>query len=43
VVKKNTTGNEELGACIAKTVRGMRFDPSVTATVDEWAWVVSGE
>jgi hypothetical protein len=43
VVKKNTTGNDELGNCIAKTVRGMRFDPSVTATVDEWAWVVSGE
>jgi hypothetical protein len=43
VVKKNTTGNPELGECIAKVVRGMRFDASVTATVDEWAWVVSGQ
>lgn len=43
VVKKNTTGNEELGNCVAKTVRSMRFDESVTATVDEWAWVVSGQ
>lgn len=43
VVKENTTGNDELGTCIAKVIRLTRFDPSVTATVDEWAWVVSGQ
>lgn len=42
-VVKNTSGSEELGGCIAKTVRSLRFDASVTATVDEWAWVVSGQ
>lgn len=42
-VTKNTSGSEELGGCIAKTVRSLRFDASVTATVDEWAWVVSGQ
>lgn len=42
-VVKNTTDNAELGACMMKTVRALRFDASVTATVDEWAWVVSGQ
>ncbi|GDX78624.1 hypothetical protein LBMAG42_04350 [Deltaproteobacteria bacterium] len=42
-VTKNTTGNDELGTCIAKAVRTMRFDESFTGTVDEYAWVVSGQ
>lgn len=42
-VTKNTSGSEELGACIAKAVRGMRFDASFSGTIDEWAWVVSGQ
>lgn len=40
---KNSTGDDELGACITMVVRRMRFDPSVTTTVDEWRWVVAGD
>ncbi len=38
----NTTGDDELGACIVKAVRSMRFDPGFSGTVDEYAWVVKG-
>jgi len=43
VVKKNSTNDPDLGKCIEKAVRGMRFDAGVTASIDEWAWIVSGQ
>lgn len=42
-VVKNTTGDAALGDCIVKAVRGFRFDTGLTATVDEFPWVVSGQ
>ncbi len=42
-VVKNTTGDPALGECIVKAVRGFRFDAGLTATVDEFPWVVSGQ
>ncbi len=41
VTTKNTTGSDELAACIVKAVRSMRFDPDFEGHVDEYAWVVS--
>ena len=38
----NSTGSPELGACLLRVVQRTRFDASLTASVDEWAWVVSG-
>lgn len=42
-ITTNTTGDAELGACIVKAVRSMRFDPGFSGTVDEYAWVVTGQ
>ncbi len=42
-VVKNTTGDPALGECIVKAVRSFRFDAGLTATVDEFPWVVSGQ
>jgi hypothetical protein len=39
----NTTGDDALGGCVVAAVRGFRFDPTVTAEVAEFPWVVSGE
>ena len=39
----NTTGDVELGACIVKAVRSMRFDRGFSGTVDEYAWLVRGQ
>lgn len=39
----NTTGDDALGGCVVAAVRGFRFDLSVTATVAEFPWVVSGQ
>jgi hypothetical protein len=40
---KNTTGDDALGQCVVKAVRGFRFDESLTAEVAEFPWVVSGQ
>lgn len=42
-VVSNDTGSQSLGNCISNAVRGMRFDESLTATVDSFPWVLSGE
>ncbi len=38
----NSTGSADLGACVLRVVQRTRFDASLTASVEEWAWVVSG-
>jgi outer membrane biosynthesis protein TonB len=40
---KNTTGDDQLGQCVVKAVRLIRFDPGLTAEVAEFPWVVSGQ
>lgn len=40
---KNTTGNDQLGKCVVSAVRMFRFDPTLTAEVAEFPWVVSGQ
>ncbi|MDP2317272.1 MAG: AgmX/PglI C-terminal domain-containing protein [Pseudomonadota bacterium] len=40
---KNTTGDDALGQCVTRAVRGFRFDESLTASVAEFPWVVSGQ
>jgi hypothetical protein len=40
---KNSTGDDTLGQCITKSVRAFRFDETLTATVAEFPWVVSGQ
>ena len=42
-IVKNTTGDTALGECVARAVRGFRFDESLTAEVAEFPWVVSGQ
>lgn len=42
-ITRNTTGNAELGGCVVKAVRSMRFDPGFSGSIDEYAWVVSGQ
>lgn len=39
----NSTGDDVLGQCIVKSVRAFRFDPSLSAEVAEFPWVVSGQ
>lgn len=41
-ITSNSTKNDDLGQCVLRAVRSMRFDESFTGTVDEYAWVVSG-
>jgi len=41
-ITSNSTKNEELGACVLRTVRSLRFDEGYSGTIDEYAWVVSG-
>ncbi len=38
----NSTGSGDLGACVLRVVQRTLFDTSLTASVDQWAWVVSG-
>lgn len=40
---QNTTGNAELGGCVIKAVRSMRFDPEYSGVVEEYAWVIQGQ
>ena len=39
----NSTGDSTLGDCVVRAVRQLRFDESLTATVDEYPWVISGQ
>jgi hypothetical protein len=40
---KNSTGDDQLGQCVVRAVRAFRFDESLTAEVQEFPWVVSGQ
>lgn len=40
---KNSTGDDTLGKCITGAVRNFRFDESLTASVQEFPWVMSGQ
>ncbi|MES2638242.1 MAG: AgmX/PglI C-terminal domain-containing protein [Myxococcota bacterium] len=40
---KNSTGDAKLGQCIVGAVRMFRFDETLTAEVQEFPWVVSGQ
>ncbi|MDP2306380.1 MAG: AgmX/PglI C-terminal domain-containing protein [Pseudomonadota bacterium] len=40
---KNSTGDDTLGQCIVKSVRQFRFDETLTAEVQEFPWVMSGQ
>lgn len=42
-VVSNTTGNSQVGTCIATAIRAIRFDPELTAQVDEMPFAVSGQ
>lgn len=42
-VVSNTTGNSQVGTCIATAIRAIRFDPGLTAQVDEMPFAVSGQ
>ena len=42
-IVSNQTGDTALGDCVVRAVRGFRFDPSVTATVDQYTWIVSAQ
>lgn len=42
-VVDNSTGDAALGECIARAVRSLRFSEEVTATIDGYSWIVSGQ
>ncbi|HNH47823.1 MAG TPA: AgmX/PglI C-terminal domain-containing protein, partial [Myxococcota bacterium] len=42
-IVSNQTGDAALGDCVVRAVRAFRFDPSVTATVDQYTWIVSAQ
>jgi hypothetical protein len=42
-IVSNQTGDAALGECVVRAVRAFRFDPSVTATVDQYTWIVSAQ
>lgn len=42
-VVTNTTGNAQVGTCIANAIRSIRFDEGLTAQVDEMPFAVSGQ
>lgn len=42
-VVDNTTGNSQVGTCIAGAIRGIRFAEDLTATVAEYPFIVSGQ
>lgn len=42
-IVNNSTGDSDLGNCIIGAVRGFRFDSTVTATVGEYTFIVSGQ
>lgn len=39
----NQTGDAGLSDCVLRAVRSFRFDASVTATVDQYTWIVSAQ
>lgn len=39
----NDTGDAQLGACVTRAVRQLRFDPGLSAEVAELPWIVSGK
>lgn len=40
---ENGTNDSAVATCVVNAVRGMRFDETLTAEVDSYAWVLSGE
>jgi hypothetical protein len=39
---EDTTGDETAVKCTVQAVRAMRFDPTITTTVERFSWYLSG-
>jgi hypothetical protein len=39
---RNSTGDDPVGRCIVNAARSLRFDPGLTADVEEFSWIVRG-
>jgi len=37
----NTTGDDDLGVCVVAAAHTFRFDPSITANVREYPWIIA--